>query len=228
MEEELLRQILQELESQSGLSWLEALIFIIPALGALVGGLAAAWVGHQAAKRAYDSQIEAVALASQAEKENLVTTRLSTWRNRRYMELQDALAEYIDALSSMQTTMGNKAGAVFKSDERNEKLYATIYDGCVEKFESVRSSGRLNESTLKVADQKIGDLVRTLADDSLKQILAMTGHRIAAIAEFKESGTVPGSAASYWPEEHAAQLAEIAKRTHEVNEMIEEQISLSD
>ena len=70
--------------------------------------------------------------------------------------------------------------------------------------------------------------MRTLADDSLKQILAMTGHRIAAIAEFKESGTVPGSAASYWPEEHAAQLAEIAKRTHEVNEMIEEQISLSD
>ena len=157
-----------------------------------------------------------------------MTTRLSSWRNLRYQELQDALAEFIAALNSVLYARGTQASSVFLSDEPNEKLYGTIYTTCRDRFESVRSSGRLSESGFKVADQEIGKLVRALTEDSMRQILAMADFRLKAIEEFRESGTVPGSATRYWPEQHAVQLAEIAERTHQINEMIEQRISLPD
>ncbi|MCH7698647.1 MAG: hypothetical protein IH865_06895 [Chloroflexi bacterium] len=227
MEEELLRQILQELQSQSGTSWLDVLQFMIPALTGLLGGLLAAGVGFYAVKRSSESQMETVRLTTEADVAKISIERRLEWRREGYMDLQKALAEFIAALDSLLVAKGNHAGSVFQGDEPNEKLYLTIYDTCRERFENVRSSGRLSECGFKVADQEIGNQVRALTADAMKQIVGMVGYRVRAIEDFRKSGKVPGSATSYWPEEHATQQADIAKRTHQISELIEQRVSLA-
>ena len=56
MEVELLRQILQELQSQSGTSWLDFLQLMIPAIVGLIAGLAGAAVAIYTVKRSGDHQ----------------------------------------------------------------------------------------------------------------------------------------------------------------------------
>ena len=75
--------------------------------------------------------------------------------------------------------------------------------------------------------KRIGSLVLTLAEEADHQYVAMVRFAIEAQVQFRESGSPSGSDARFWPEEHALQRADIANRTHEISEMIEDRISLT-
>lgn len=228
MEEELLRQILREIQSQSGTSWLDFLQLFIPAIVGLMGGLAGAAVGFYAVKRSSESQLAAVRLTTQADVDRMSRERRLDLRRERYMELQDALAEYIAALDSMLVTHSTFAQSTFESDEENAKMYMTLFENTREDFETVRSSGRLSKSGFKVGDQEIGGLVRLLSQDARNQYLAMIRSSNERVRDFLRTSKAPAYRSGYWPEEDAAQRTEIANRTHQISEMIEERISLTD
>ena len=227
MEEEILQRILQELQSQSGTGWLDVLQFTIPALAGLTGGLVAAWIGYQAAKRSYESQIETARLGREAELKKISLERRLEWRRERYVDLQNALAEFIAALDFMLEAQLRYAVAVFEKTG-NEGRYLATSATCRDRFEDIRSSGRLSEARLKIGDEEIGEMVVTLSVDAEIQHLAMIRFAIDAVADFQKSGTAPGSEEGLWPEEHRKQRTNIDERTHQVSRLIEERISLTD
>lgn len=114
------------------------------------------------------------------------------------------------------------ASAIFARQQDNESRYETTYTECWDKLENVRSSGRLVEARLKIGDHEVGDLVKTLTFDAEHIITEIITFDVQAIDEFRKSEAEPS-----WPEEQTSQLDEIAKRTHRINEMIEERISLT-
>ena len=225
MEEELLRQILQEIQSQSGTSWQDVLLLSIPALVGLFVGLSGAAVAIYTVKRSSDNQLETLRLTTQAEVDKISLERRLDLRRDRYMELQNALAEFIAAADRMLDAKLRHAVAIFAGDATNQKDYLAIYENCRINFETVRSSGRLSEGRLKIGDQEIGHAVSMLAKDAERQYLNMNDYVFDTVTEFRESGKTPGGNGN-WPEEHGTQRAEIANRTHQISEMIEERISL--
>ncbi len=227
MEEELLRQILQEIQSQSGTSWLEFLQLFIPAIVGLVGGLAGAAVGFYAVKRSSESQLAAVRLTTQADVDKISIERRLEWRRERYLTLIDALAEYIAALDYMLDAEWRYAVAVFDASG-NEQRYSATYDACRDRFEEIRSSGRLSEARLKIGDKDIGKAILTLAIEAEQQYIAMIRFAMAAVTEFQNSGVKPGSGTKYWPQEHLTQRDNIDEAAHQVSQLIEERISLTD
>ena len=228
MEEELLRRILQEIQSQSGTSWQDVLLLLIPALVGLVVGISGAAVAIYTVKRSSDGQVEGLRLTAESDYKKISLERRLDLRRERYMELQDALAEFIAALDSMLVTHSTYAQSIFESDEGNAKTYKTLFESTRDEFETVRSSGRLSKSGFKVGDQKIGDLARLLAQDARNQYLAMIRSSNEAVSEFLRTSKAPSYPTGYWPKEDAIQRTEIAKRTHQISEMIEERISLTD
>ena len=227
MEEELLRQILQELQDQSGTSWLDFLQLMIPALVGLIAGLAGAAVGIYSVRRSSASQLESLRLTTEAELRKISAERRLEWRRERYLELVNSLAEFIAALDRMLDAQRRYCIAVFHDDTANEDAYLETYNTCVGDFEKVRSSGRLSEGRLKIGDETIGNQVNTLASEADSRYLAMIRFAAIATTEFVDSGKPAGSDTRFWPEEHAAQRADIAKRTHQISEQIEARISAS-
>ena len=216
MEEELLRQILQEIQSQSGTSWQDVLMLSIPALGGLIAGLLAASIGFYAVWHGGRSELKKISFE-----------RRLNLRRDRYMELQNALAEFIAGLDIMLEADRRYAATVFKGYE-NKADYLDIYNACKTRAEEIRSSGRLSESRLKIGDQEIGDLVFALSHDADHRYVEMLQIISEALDEFGNSGDIPRSETGYWPEEHDVQRTDMTRRTHEISEMIEERISLID
>ena len=153
MEEELLRQILQEFQSQSGTSWQDVLQLAIPAVVGLVAGLAGAAVGIYSVRRSSASQLEALRIATDADLKKISLERRLDLSRDRYMELQNALAEFIAALDNMLWAELRHVFAIFHGDAANEDDYLATYERCRSDFEKVRSSGRLSECRLKIGDQ---------------------------------------------------------------------------
>ena len=227
MEEELLRQILQELQSQSGTNWLDFLQLMIPAIVGLLAGILGAGVGIYSVKRSSESQLHALRLTTKADVDKISLERSLDWRRDRYLELQNALAEFIAAFDTKLEAQRRHAKATFIT-VADEATYLDILVNCQTRLEEVRISGHLSEGRYKVENQEIGDLVLTLIRDSEEQYLDMFRFVFDALAEFRNSGTTPGNGTAYWPEEHEAQRLDIAKRTHHISKLIEERISLSD
>jgi hypothetical protein len=158
MEEELLRQILQEIERQSGTSWLDILQLLIPAIVGLLAGLAGAGVGVYSVKRSSESQLESLRLTTAAELDKISIDRRLELRRERYMEVQNALAEFIASLDNMLAASLRHAVAVFHDDTGNEEAYLATYHTSLAEFEGVRSSGRLHKARFKIGDREIGGL----------------------------------------------------------------------
>ena len=178
-------------------------------------------------KRSSDAQLEALRLATESDFEKISFERRLEWRRERYLELQNALAEFVGALDKMLAAKLRHAISVFHGDTYNEEPYLAAYGKCVEEFETVRSSGRLNERRLKIGDKQIGDLVLTLSVNADTQYVAMLRSVAEATAAFKKAGNPPGSDDRFWAEEQRNQRSDIAKRTHHISELIEKRISLS-
>ena len=217
MEEELLKQILQELQDQSGTSFLDFLQLMAPALVAFAVGLVGGAVG-----------IYGVQYGTRSELNKLSIERRLEWRRETYNELTDALAEFIAALDYTLEAKWRLAQAVFEKSSEQKDFYGTLYDSCVERFEKIRSSGRLSQARLKIEDHEIGELVRTLAEEAELGHLTMIAFATKAMVEFEESGSSSGSEARYMPEDHAVRRTEIDEKAHQISKLIEERISLTD
>lgn len=224
MEEELLRQILQELQDQSSTSFLDFLQLMAPAFVGLIAGLAGAAVGIYSVRRSGELQLKTLRLTTEADIDKISIERRLEWRRERYLELVNALGEFIASWDETVNSLKRLAAAIFVGST-NEDSYNTIYLNCWEKLESARSSGRLTDARLKIGDLEIGDLVEALAADAENRYLAITADALEAIAEFRKSGEVPSQETGYWRQEHYDQRRDIAKRTHQINEMIEQRIS---
>ena len=224
MEEELLRQILRELQNQSGTSFLDFLQLMAPAAVGLIAGLAGAGVGIYSVKRSSESQIETVRLASQAERENLVTDRLLTWRRERYEELTDALAEYVAGLSKTVSSAALYAVTLVEDDQDNLEDYLVSYHECRKSFESIRASERLMSARLKVANAAIGEAVSGLAKDA-DALLFETLGEIQDIIRAHDEADAANEEHTAWPKKHESRQEQIVVRAHQINEQVEALVS---
>ena len=160
--EELLRQILEELRTDSTNDWLETLKVLAP----LIGGLLAALVGAVAVLQANTTQRAAMKATAAAQAEFGRTERRTAWRQERYGLLLAALGEYLGALRSMNLALDSLTRTFASSgdDEAAKTSAISEFAAAAKNFREVNMGSRILNAAVQVADENVANLAQQIAD----------------------------------------------------------------
>lgn len=182
--EEVLRQILEELQSQGTPAWLEALRITAP----MLGGLLAAAVGFYAVHQANATQRETLKTSSDVQFELHRRERRTAWRRERYGELLSAFGEYLGALRSMNAAldlwMTARIAQEAQADAREKFIAAS------EQYREVDLSSRVLTAVVQVADEDVAKQASKITADANEQsrLAIALGVALAAQGDVAQMG----------------------------------------